>query len=104
MTPADIHAADEHKLHWAITEALHRDDQRDTHPPHDHADLLDECERRWGVRVDTFAVRVEGNWAWRAYTHGQGASASTTANTAPTRRLAELRALALALHQMGVLQ
>lgn len=105
MTTEDIHAADVRTLHEAINRALTKPpaDFRKLVPRLPHADLLDECERRWGVEIAAHPHYGEPGW-WASATcdHGERKLAQLR-DEAPARRLAELRALALALQQMGVL-
>jgi hypothetical protein len=78
---------------------------------HLHADLLDECERRWHVVISvhpflTWDAAKDGRpgTMWVADARdGDTHQLLVENHRAPTRRLAELRALALALKERGVL-
>lgn len=109
MTREEIIAADERRLKDAILATLEEDWAACAIT---HADLLDECEGRWGVLISVHplmswdgATGGKPRTLWDAVArdgndlHGLIASALR----APTRRLAELRALALALLEKGVL-
>jgi hypothetical protein len=102
MTRDEILAADEAALKVAINAALKEDWTADQIT---HADLLDECEQRWGVSVNVTACAFKDWIAWpdAAEDNGVRTSLSGMVVVAPTRRLAELRALALALKAKGVL-
>jgi hypothetical protein len=101
MTRDEILAADEATLKAAINATLKEDWTADQIT---HADLLDECERRWGVEIAVHPHYGEpGWWAEATCSHGEQRLAQLT-EEAPTRRLAELRALALALKEKGIIQ
>jgi hypothetical protein len=109
MTRDEILAADEAGLKDAILATLEEDWAACAIT---HADLLDECEGRWGVLISVHpfmswdgATGGKPRTLWDANARdGEALHGLIVEGTrAPTRRLAELRALALALHEKGVL-
>jgi hypothetical protein len=107
MTRDEILAADTPALHVAIRQCALPPDKMPWNIG--HADVLDECERRWGICIETQAYLNKTKppltrlWAATALDAEDRLAVLADAAMAPTRRLAELRALALALKAKGVL-
>jgi hypothetical protein len=105
MTRDEIIAADEGTLKVAINATLKEDWTADQIT---HADVLDECERRWGVLIFVHPMQYPSSDAAdpraRSWVSSARADNRWQDAEAPTRRLAELRALALALKAKGVLK